>query len=162
MFLRPQGKLATSLFCTPLQFNSLPYWTCCAPSHQIKEQKLQFLPFVIYISECICSVYFRYAGKTVLYNIKVFKMQSERPSPLVNHCWLGCMLLDLISDMCTDHVIILQNPHLLDWEKLIPRSTLSPILSLVGLLGSQACKETTEAWLFYWVSYSLLLVLVLG
>lgn len=72
------------------------------------------------------------------------------------------MLLDLISDMCTDHVIILQNPHLLDWEKLIPRSTLSPILSLVGLLGSQACKETTEAWLFYWVSYSLLLVLVLG
>lgn len=72
------------------------------------------------------------------------------------------MLLDLISDMCTDHVIILQNPHLLDWEKLIPRPTLSPILSLVSLLGSQACKETTEAWLFYWGSYSLLLVLVLG
>ena len=58
------------------------------------------------------------------------------------------MLLDLISHTCKGHVIILQSPHLLAWEKLISRPTLSPVLSLESD-GGQACKETTEPWLFY-------------
>ena len=146
MFLRPQGELATSLFCTPL--STLLNLLCPKPPDQ--GTKVTILS--------LCHMYFcnAYAVYIFITKVKLFyttlKCSRCKVKDPLSSCkpllTFGCLLLDLISHICTDHVISLQNPHLLDWEKLIPRPTLSPILSLVSLMGSQACKETTEPWLF--------------
>ena len=88
-------------------------------------------------------------GKLFYTTSKCSRCKVKDPlSPCKPLLTFGCRLLDLTSHTGEGHVIILQSPHLLDWEKLISRPTLSPVLSLVSLMGVRLAKKPLKPGCF--------------